>query len=240
MPAHHRRSFTPRSGKQFAKQIGPGGKVSCLSCERLGTPRSEQSDCLLRKSGEGSFTSEPINPLMAKNRRRKGIVAIPIQGSEPLLTLADQSVLTEDALGGNLTEDFYAISCDVSMSMRSLTAGEGDPMTAIFAHGDYSDSEIAEALTVKLLGPGNKIEQERQRRLVRKIGVFHQEGDQVDTFTSMNMRGKGGSPNPRVKLGFVIQSGKTLNIGVQNRSGGALTTGALYEWDGMLYGRWYL
>lgn len=162
-----------------------------------------------------------------------------MQGSKTLLTIADQAVVIEDALGGNLLEDFYAISADITMSVRSLTAGQGDPMTCIFAHGDYTAAEVQEHLEVKLLGPGNKLEQERARRLVRKIGVFHaMQG--IDTSVQMNMEGKDGSPNPRVKLGFVINSGKTLDIGVQNRSGGALTTGALFEWDGTLYGRWIL
>ncbi len=179
---------------------------------------------------------------MAKKRSRRrssSFVAIPVQGSKAIGALADQAVITGDLMGGNFTEDFYAISADLSMVINGITAGEGDPSTALVAHRDYSDVEIAEALTVNLLGPGNKIEQEKARRLVRRVGKF-QSITGLNTDVSLKMEGKGGAPNPRIKLGFVVQSGKTLGFGIQNRSGAVFTTGASVEVDGVIFGRWIL
>ncbi len=171
-------------------------------------------------------------------RRSSGFVAIPVQGSFALTTLADQAVLSADLFSAALTEDLFVISTEITAQIRGVTAGEGDPSTLGLAHGDYQDTEIAEALTVKLLGPGNKIEQERARRLVRKIGVF--QASNVNVETELKMIGKGGSPNPKTKVRFVIQSAKTMKIWIQNRSGGVLTTGQILEFDGMVYGRWIL
>ncbi len=173
-----------------------------------------------------------------KSRKNRGFVAIPVQGSLPLLTLADQAVLTADLFSAALTEDLFVISSEITSQIRGVTAGEGDPSTLVLAHGDYTDAQIAEALTVKLLGPGNKIEQERSRRLVRKLGVF--QGSNVNVETELKMIGKGGAPNPKTNVKFVIESAKTMKIGIQNRSGGAFTTGAILEFDGMIYGRWLL
>ncbi len=179
-----------------------------------------------------------MSHFMAKNKRSKNFVAIPVKGSFALGTLADEAVLSGSLIGGsNFTEDFYAISCDISCMIRDVTAGQLEPMTVGLAHGDYSDTEIKEHLDVKLLGPGNKIEQERARRMVRKAGVV-QRDDLNATF--LKMIGKGGSPNPRVTLKFVAQSAKALKIWVQNRSGAAPTTGAILEFDGTLYGKWIL
>ncbi len=173
-----------------------------------------------------------------KRRARPALVVIPVSGSLALSTLGDDTVLTTNMLSGNLTEDFFVISTDISMSLRGLTAGQGDPMTAVIAHGDYTDAEILEGLKPALLGPGGKIEQERSRRLVRKVGVLQQQGVADDTFTSMNMIGKDGSRIVRTKCRFTIESGKDFSIGVWNRSGGALATGAQIEWAGEVYGRW--
>ncbi len=162
---------------------------------------------------------------------------IPFAGSFTLGTLGDNTVIKTN-LTGTLGEDLFCISADVSASMRSLTAGEGDPMTLVMAHSDYTVAEILEALDVTMTDPDDKIEQERSRRLVRKVGVFQQEGQMDDTFTALRMLGPDGSPLVRQKLRFSVGDGNAMSIGVWNRSGGALQTGALVEFDGNLYGRW--
>ncbi len=173
-----------------------------------------------------------------KRSRGKNFVALPVTGSLALSTLNDDTVLTTSLLGTNFTEDLYAISCDLSVSVRSLTAGQGDPMSIGIAHSDYSATEILEHISVALAGPGSKIEQERSRRLIRKTGVFQQQGNQDDSFTSMNMIGRDGSRIVRTTLKFTAQSGKALNLYVHNRSGGALSTGSVLEFDGTIFGRW--
>ncbi len=176
---------------------------------------------------------------MAKHtgRRNKNFVAIPIQGSLNLLTLGNEVVLSTDLFPGALTEDFYAISADISAEIINLTAGEGDPMHCGIAHGDYTDAEIEENLEVSFLGPGNKISQERARRLVRKTGILVAE---TEAQTKLQLKGKTGDGLIRTKLKFVVQSGQNLSLWVWNQSGSALQTGSSIRFFGTVYGRWIL
>ncbi len=175
---------------------------------------------------------------MARKGRSKGFVAIPVDASITVGALGSKSVAIGDLLGGNLTEDFYAISCDLQAEVNGLTAGEGDPSMIILAHGDYSVAEIAENLVVKLLGPGNKIEQERARRQVRKVGPMY--GNDLETQVSMQLAGKSGPGLVRTALKFLINSGKTLSVGFYNNSGATMTTGASVRVTGTVYGRWII
>lgn len=175
---------------------------------------------------------------MARRKGSKGFVAIPVEATLTLGALASKGVAVADLMGGNLTEDFYAISADLTAQVLGLTAGEGDPSLLVLAHGDYTAAEIAEHLVVKLLGPGNKTEQERQRRLVRKVGPFYSQGlvDQIEMF----LRGKDGSGLVRTTLKFIVNSGKTLDVGFYNNSGATMTTGATVRIAGTVYGRWII
>ncbi len=168
---------------------------------------------------------------MARRRSNKNFVAIPVEGSLSLSTLAFGAVLESGLIGSDLTEDLYAISVDLDVEVTGLTAGEGEPMMVYVAHSDYSSTEINEHIDVTFLGPGNKIEQERARRLVRIVGQLKSESEAA---TRLKM------PTKRTKLKFVIQNGKILSIAVNNRSGAALTTGATLRWSGKIYGRWIL
>ncbi len=125
-----------------------------------------------------------------RSRNSKNFVAIPISGTPALTTLGNQAVLLDDVFGGNLTEDFYAISVDISAQIINLTAGEGDPIVSGFAHGDYAASEVVENLDVVFLGPGNKIQQEQSRRLVRKTGMYQANLGTGGTHTTMRLTGK--------------------------------------------------
>ncbi len=169
---------------------------------------------------------------MAKRRRRKGGIAVlPFQAQLSLGTLANGTVLSVPLLSGNLTEDLFIISIDSTMVIRDLTAGEG-PLYMGFAHSDYSVAEIAEAIdTSGYLGPSAKIEQEQARRLVRRWGTFR--GHEA---TSIIAESNGG--HRRYKVRWVQQNGGNPRCWLQNTSGVTLTTGAVLETDGYIYGRW--
>ncbi len=173
-----------------------------------------------------------------KKRRSNPLVVLNFADEFVIGALANNAVASEPVLQANFDHDFYAISADIQATITGLTAGEGDPMTMGWFHGDYSNAEVAEALNVTLLGPANKIEQERQRRLVRRTGVFQgQEG--TDVATEMVLRGgQAGGPSIRTKLRFVIQEDKALKIYAMNRSDATLTTGATIHFSGQIYGRW--
>ncbi len=168
-----------------------------------------------------------------KTRRdgyRKGFVALPVQGSLALSTLADQLVLKANVHTGVFSEDFFCISADLQVMVRGLTSGQGEPSSWGVNHSDYTAVEVAEHLAVSLLGRGSKIEQERLRRLVRNgAQMIHLTAE--DELIPLDR-------SHRVKCKFMIQEGFALEIWIQNRSGAALTTGAILEWNGTIYGRW--
>ncbi len=166
----------------------------------------------------------------SRRRSRKGFVALPFNTSLALSTLSNGAVLSVDIFGGNFTEDFYAISVDMVASIRAATAGEG-PIGIGFAHSDYSDAQIAEALAPVLLGPGNKIEQERARRAVRRHGML------PGLLTEETM---GDGLPKRTTLKFLVSSGKALSVWGENQSGAALAGGAILELQGTAYGRWLI
>ncbi len=165
--------------------------------------------------------------MVKRKKSRKGFVAIPVSGAITLSTLADAAVLS-NALIAALAEDFYLISADLMWQIRGLTPLEG-PIQVGLSHGDYTDAEIAENLNSNLSDPGDKVEQEQQRRLVRKSGMF--------AGLLANEVMNDGKPI-RTKCRFLINDGKTIDIWAVNRSGSALTTGAIIRCDGMVYGRW--
>lgn len=171
-----------------------------------------------------------------RSSRSKNFAVLPFDGDLALGALADEGVVLSDIMGGALTHDFYAISADLNAVVTGLTAGEGDPSRVGFAHGDYTTTEIAEKLGLTFLGPGDKIAQERSRRLVRTIGAV--QGDDLNTQTTMRLKNHSGGNMTRTKLKFMIQKDRSINIWFQNQHGGTLTTGASLRFSGMMYGRW--
>ncbi len=167
-----------------------------------------------------------------RSRNSKNFVAIPVQGSVALLTLADGIVIKANLHTGVFTQNLYVISADLQVMVRDLTSGEGEPSSWGLSHSDYTNTEIKENQEVNLLGPGNKIEQERSRRLVRDGGqLIHLTAeDELIPLDRVH----------RIKVKFVVQEGKALEIWLKNRSGAPLTTGAVFEWHGKVYGRWIL
>ncbi len=160
-------------------------------------------------------------------------MVLPVEGSLALSTLGDGAVLLANVHTGEFTEDFFCIGGDLQVSARALASGQGTPSSWGVAHGDYSVAEVQEHLAVSLLGPANKIEQERSRRLVRNVNSFESDPNEVDQIRSTD--GK-----TRFKARFMIQDGNHLNIWFKNRSGVAFTTGGILEWSGKIYGRWVL
>ncbi len=164
-----------------------------------------------------------------RRRRNRNFVAIPFSTRLPLSTLADGTVLKGDVLGSDLGEDLYIVSIDAQIAIRGATAGEG-PILVGFAHDDLSVAEINEALEAELTDPDDIIAKERARRPVRKTGLFSvinanevlNDGKAVRT----KCRWSEGDGNHRIALW------------ARNQSGATLSTGAILEWFGTVYGRW--
>ena len=166
-------------------------------------------------------------PKKGKGGRRSRLAVINVDEAIGLLTLADNAVLGVDS--DPFGREFYAISCDLYWSLFNHTAGEG-PIIVGLAHNDYTDTEVAENLNQSgMEDPGDKIAQEAGRRLVRRAGQF----SGVSTDEVLN-DGKA----KRTRLGFVITDGFSLAFWAQNKSNSSLTTGAVVNVNGKIYGRW--
>ncbi len=160
-------------------------------------------------------------------RRKRGIVAIPINKTLASSTLAANTLLGGDLFTSDLTEDFFCISADLNIGWTG-TAGEG-PIEVGLAHGDYSDTEIEENLELSFTNPDSKIEQERSRRLVRRIGY-------LSGTAAEGVLNEGRTT--RVKLRFSIGGAAgQLKMWMYNRHTTNLT-GTTISYQGYLYGRW--
>ncbi len=169
---------------------------------------------------------------MVKRKKRGGrkarLVVVPFNAQLTLATLADDAVIS-GALMANFGEDFFCISIDAAWGIRGHTAGE-TPLRFGFAHGDYSDTEIAEAINAEITDPDDKIAQERSRRLVRTVGSF--DGSLADPVYN-DGRVK------RTPIRWSIGDGHQMDFWLINESATTnLTTGSIVECQGKMYGRW--
>ncbi len=164
-----------------------------------------------------------------RSRRRSNFVAIPFSVSLALSTLADNAVLTA-ALMSAQTEDLYVISVDASYALQEVTAGEG-PLEVGFSHSAYSVAQIAENLIAQQTGPGDVIAVEQSRRMVRRTGKF-------SGLSTHEVLADGRKI--RTKCKFAITGSNNLDLWVQNQSDAALTTGAVVDVSGTIYGRWII
>ncbi len=183
----------------------------------------------------GEYLNKPsaaVTPLMAKHKGRgkrgSGLVVLRVNKQITLSTLASAAVLDAQLFGGSFTRDFYAISADLMWSIRDATTGEG-PLEVGINHGDYTGAEIAQAIVADTFDPGDKIAMEQANRLVRSSGMFPGSA----TNTTLN-----DGKYIRTKIKFVVRDGKSLDFWCMNHAAAALTTGAVIEVSGKVYGRW--
>lgn len=163
-----------------------------------------------------------------KRRNYNKFVAIPFQSTITLGTLADQTALLSSLLGAELAEDLFVLSIDGEWSVRQNALDDG-PVSVGFCHNDYDVAEIAENLTIEISDPGNKIAQERSRRLIRKAGTF--------SMATVGQSLANGRPI-RTKMKFLIDNGHGPGMWAFNHSGSGLTTGGVIHCWGTIYGRW--
>ncbi len=190
---------------------------------------------LYAPASEGLLTTIDTNPFVAKKRRgkrrTKGFIAIPVETEVALSTVSEDNVVIADIFSGTLTEDLYMFRADLTWMLQgTLTAGEG-PYGFGIAHGDYSADEIEECINVAITGPFDKINGEKARRLVRRVGRF----SQLDA-AAPQMQFNNGRPM-KTKVRWINESGQNTAIWVENQGAGA-TTGKIVSVTGTIYGRW--
>ncbi len=161
---------------------------------------------------------------LAKHKGKRGRRAmgrfIPgnIEENLSLGTLAS-GALVSDLWDESVNETTRISSIVVAWSMDLLTPGQG-PFRFGVAHSDYTDAEIQEVIDNSgSWDTGNKISQEIGKRLVRTIGTMVGEG----SVAAGDVRFNDGKPL-KTKLNWILNSGDTLRMWVQNRSASAIST----------------
>ncbi len=98
-------------------------------------------------------------------------------------------------------------------TIADMTEAAGDgPILVGVAHSDYTDSEIEAVIEATgSWDPGNKIQNEISKRLVRKIGTFAIEATGVIVSQTLN----DGKPI-KTKLNWSLTTGKSLKIWAYN------------------------
>ncbi len=163
---------------------------------------------------------------MGRKRRDSNFSVGNISSSATLGTLGDNIAFTDEIGEAAVGSGYRVISVDVGFALRDLTPGEG-PLDFGLCHGDYSATEVLEALSSTVgWQKTDKIEMERSRRLVRLIGHFAGELAH-EVWNDGRLK--------RVRLNWDFGITKTLNMFVVNRSAAALTTGAVVETVGKAY-----
>ncbi len=158
-----------------------------------------------------------------RRRRQFNLRKVHITPAQALSTLAGVTVLTT-GLTGTADGAYRCVSVKGIHSILGLTAGEG-PVTVGFAHGDYSVTEIKEAIESALsISVGDKLAQEKANRLVRVIG-------EISAAEPMLNEGMPVS----TKLNWFIPIGKVISLFAYNNNSGTLTTGAIQNFSGDLW-----
>jgi len=143
-------------------------------------------------------------------------------------TLADNTVVKTGLTPAAFGEDLFVISVDANWAIHDATPGDA-PLEIGFNHGDLSVGEVEEALTAELTDPDDIIAKERARRPVRRAGQFIL----IAASESLN-----DGRLLRTKCKFSVGDGHFLEGFVANHSGSAMTTGAICEIGGTIFGRW--
>lgn len=137
------------------------------------------------------------------------------------------NVVVASNFGNVVDQEVYAISCDAVVSGHGFTTSEG-PILVGLAHGDYSAAEIEEWLEANASWvSSDQIANEKAKRKCRIIGY-------LEEMTGGDRLCNNGNVI-RVKLGWKVQEGETLNLWAYNEGSAVLTTGGIVEVKGPIY-----
>ncbi len=166
-----------------------------------------------------------------RGRRRspsRNFAVIPQDPVITLGTLADDTVV----LGAQLTlqQDMNYKSCDVEISLRNSTPGEG-PVIIGLADPGLTLVEIEEAVDAVPVSQHDYPAIEHARRPVRVIGTF--------PYVTADELLSGGRYRKRVRLPMKVQNDGFLpTFFAYNRSGAPLSTGGIVIINAKHYGMW--
>ncbi len=161
-------------------------------------------------------------------RRNASFQVLPVKAEVDLGTLAQNAVLTVDMTTLGVTE-FQVLSMDINWSLEGFASVDG-PVQVGVANGDLSGTEITEKLDASPISAADIIARERQRRPVRQVGQFSQQG-------GTGSRTLNDGKAIRTKFRTRLATGIELEAWVRNL-GAALVTGLTLHVNGNIYGNW--
>ncbi len=130
-------------------------------------------------------------------------------------TLAAKTLVV-DTWDQTVSERTLVSSIVSAWSIDELTDDQGPIMIGV-AHSDYTAAEIEEVIeNAGSWDEGNKIDQERAKRLVRTVGIFAVGGGEDQALND-------GKPI-KTKLNWILSAGDTLDMWAYNMSAAALST----------------
>ncbi len=160
-------------------------------------------------------------------RKSKRFAAININESLALSTLAQQDLIATPV--SFLTQEHWAISCDLTWTLGGLAAGEG-PIYAGLAGPGLTAALIEEAVEANPVDEDDIVANERSKRPVRMIGSF-------PGLTGNEALNDGKAM--RTKLRMIGSDDSNVQFwGYNFEAAAPLTTGAVLRIQGKLYITW--
>jgi len=154
-------------------------------------------------------------------------MAWPVNEQISLGTLADEVVVSQTLL--NLEQQAWISSADLTWALREFTAGEG-PIQVGLAAGSLTVTEIKEGLEASPSSQSDVTANEQAKRRIRDAGSFNGSGA-IEVLND-------GKPI-RSKIRWMAgMNAMDVDFWAKNRGGAALTTGAVIEVTGKVYGTW--
>lgn len=163
---------------------------------------------------------------MAKKRSMRGYVKLPFSLAAGVGAVSSGEFSGID-VSSTVNERTWVSSAVIMVGCHDHTVGEG-PATVHAAHSDYSNTEVEEQIeATNSWDQGDLIARERANRKVRAVGILALDDQGEEILND-------GRPI-RVKLGFMLEEGDTVQFGVFAK-GGALTAGLVLDVTGHLNG----
>ncbi len=171
--------------------------------------------------------------LMAKRggrRKSPNFVVLKVSASLALGALANDTVITATLL--DLNDDLKIIGVDLTWNIGNYTLSNEGPVEVGLSTNAYTVTQILEAVDASPSSRSDEIALERSARRVRHVGVFPLAANPAGE--SLN----DGKPVRSRRLYWPLSTDRNVVIWGLNRSGAALTTGAVIDVQGKVYAKW--
>ncbi len=147
-----------------------------------------------------------------RKRRRMGRYIKGAVNEKTVVGTLAAATLVTTAFDESVTETALVSSIVATYAMQGVTATDNaGPILVGIAHEDYTAAEIEEYIeNTGSWDEGNKIQQEVAKRLVRRIGMFTETGQDL-SWMALN----GGRPI-KTKLNWILTTGKGLQLWAYN------------------------